>query len=105
MRNSNGWLNGSAASRASIRISNPFNHLPGGPDKESNERMPMNRMRGKSLVATVLVACMATATLGQGQRGGATGGAPGAAAAAGGRGNAAPAPGPKALIPDAKPVR
>ena len=68
----------------------------------------MKRMKGKSFLATVLMVFMATGTLGQGQRGGAGargGGAPGAAAAVGGRGNVAPVPGPKALIADAKPAR
>lgn len=66
----------------------------------------MKRVHGKSFFATVLLALIATVTLGQGQRGARGGGAPGAAPGAAGRGAAAaPAPGPKALMPDAKPVR
>src|SRR5262245_54301420 len=56
----------------------------------------------KSLATFVLV-LIATVTQGQGQRG-ARGGAPGAPPA-GGRGAAPQAPAPKALIPNARPVR
>ncbi len=65
----------------------------------------MKRMNGKSSIAMFALALMATVTLGQGQRGARGAGAPGAPAAVAGRGAPAPAPGPKALIPNAKPVR
>ena len=67
----------------------------------------MKRTSGEFVIATIVLMLLAMVTLGQAQRGGRGGGAPAAAPNAGRGAAAVPptAPTPKALIPNAKPVR